>query len=143
MSIHAPAKLVVFANNPRTIRDVLRLASPRFEVIVVRAATAALAAAQSAGVAVLVAEYQETPVESNSVSAAKPCKPGAVALLEAARIRCPAVRRVLLANADLGLSLIPILHGATAQSIVPLPIVAKEFIAALLPSATGSQSLAG
>ncbi|HEX8915547.1 MAG TPA: hypothetical protein VF796_24550, partial [Humisphaera sp.] len=107
-------RLVAFVTTPRTARDVLRLASPRFEVIVARTAPAALAALQSAGDdAVLVAEHVHAPSPADAGGPSDPAEPakpaafGAAALLEAARIRCPSSRRLLLAAPDELTALIP------------------------------------
>lgn len=121
-------KLVAFALSPRVIRDVLRLASPRMDVQIHRTAAAALSALQSAGNdAVLVAE-QLTPAQAGTTG-----EPGAMVLMEAAKVRCPDSNRVLLvADNDLP-SMISILHSGAAKTLVPLPIVAKEFLLAICP----------
>lgn len=126
-------KLVAFVANPRTARDILRLATPRFDVTVEYAAPAALAAIQSAGTpAVLVAEQ----VPRSDDATTPRTGPGAAALLEAARIRCPNAHRVLLTIPDQLPDLIPILHGGTAQVIASLPIDPKEFLAAITAALT-------
>ncbi|QOV89956.1 hypothetical protein [Humisphaera borealis] len=130
MPLLNPPRLVAFVVNPRTARDILRLASPRFEVMVEYSAPAALAAIQAAGAsAVIVAE--QTPRCDDGHEAPQSTGPGAAALLEAARIRCPAVHRVLLAAPDQLPELIPILHGGTVSVIAALPIDPKEFLAAI------------
>ena len=132
------SRLVAFVVNPRTARDVLRLASPRFEVTVEYAASAALAAAQSAGAgAVLVAEQAVAADEGREVVRA--AGPNAAALLEAARIRCPNVHRVLLASPHQLPELISILHGGTVNVIASLPIDPKEFLAAITSGAVVSR----
>ena len=142
MMTPARGKLVAFVTTPRTARDVLRLASPRYEVIVAKTATAALGALQSAGDdAVLVAEHVSTPppaVDSAvAPDAARPAGFCAAALLEAARIRCPSSRRLLLAGDEHLTDLIPLLHNGAAHIVVPLPIVAKEFVSAISTSRGG------
>ena len=133
MQLPTLPKLIAFVVNPRTARDILRLASPRFEVTVEYAAPAALAAVQSAGAsAVLVAE--QTPRCDDGHDMPRGPGPGAAALLEAARIRCPAVHRILLAAPEQLPELISILHGGTANVVAALPIDPKEFLAAITAS---------
>jgi hypothetical protein len=143
MQIPRRGTLVALIANPRTSRDVLRLASPRFDVVLARTATEALAAVQAGGgAAVLVAEHPKPPTDDDGNPVPKSSEPGALALLEAARIRCPNVHRVLLAWPEVMPALIPIIHAGTAHTLVPLPVVVREFLAAILPPATeaGSQS---
>lgn len=131
------SRLVAFVVNPRTARDVLRLASPRFDVTVEYAAPAALAVAQAAGpTGVLVAEQALSG--SDGVEIARPAGPSAVSLLEAARIRCPALNRVLLAAPSQLPELIHILHGGTVNVIATVPIDPKEFLTAIMAGVTRS-----
>jgi len=107
---------------------VLRLASPRFDVVIQYNASAALTAAQDAGTQVIVGEQIADGVDG--VERVRPPQPRAASLLEAVRIRCPSVLRILLTAPEQLASLIPILHGGTANAIVSLPIDPKEFLAA-------------
>lgn len=61
-------------------------------------------------------------------------------LLEAAKVRCPTTNRVLLVPNDDLASMISLLHDGAAKSLVPLPIVAKEFVLAICPDAQFRQT---
>lgn len=128
MALPNPGKLVAFVANPHTARRILHLASPRFDVTVEYAAAAALNATISAGPGTVL--VVEQPADDGQTI--RPAGPGSVALLEATRLRCPGVHRVMLAPADQMATLIPILHRGMANAIVALPINPVEFLTAIL-----------
>jgi hypothetical protein len=138
MQIPTTGRIIAYAVDPATTRDLQRITIPGFEVWTTASAAAALAAVQSTGpaAAVLLAEHSESAsvtVDSNA-NAAAPRPPDAAVLLAAARIRCPHVRRVMLVPADLMPWMIRLIHAGTADGLVALPIESHELISAVLPA---------
>ena len=126
--------LIAWIKSQPLLREVVGLVSPQYDVTSVASAAEALARVQQTCAAmnadapisgvVLVAEYSPAAPPS-------PGEPGPAALLEAVRIRCPQVKRLMLSPADSLQALVALIHSGTVDGFVPLPLVASEFTAAM------------
>jgi hypothetical protein len=125
--------IIAFVTEAQTIRDLGRIVVPGYDILQAKSAPAALAAAGALKSlpAAIVAELRIPASKSPASADPKERESLAVVLLEAARIRYPDIRRVLLAPADLLPALVRLLHSQTAESLVPLPLEADELVAAV------------